>query len=249
MSLREWLQSEPFDLSLSAGFFGFYAHGGFIAAREENDLYPRALSGSSAGALVASLWASGRHHDDMRDALKMLRKEHFWDPGLGLGLLKGNLFSATLEDLLLAKSFETCRWPLSISVFDLKSLTTHVIDRGTLNPAIRASCAYPGLFHPVKVEDLWAIDGGVLDRSGLAASTPGSRMLYHHLPSRSRWRRRFKRLAGIPKHKNMAVIVPSQLPKLGPKDLAMGMNAYAMSREHTLRMLDADCAETVCLAR
>ncbi len=59
-----------------------------------------------------------------------------------------------------------------------------------LAPAIHASCALPVLFQPVRIEGRLYLDGGVLDRPGLAGAPDGGRVLYHHLTSRSPWRRR-----------------------------------------------------------
>ncbi len=238
-TLREWLQDAPFGLTLSAGFFGFFAHGGCVAALEENDLFPASMSGSSAGALVAALWASGRTSDELKNALVSLRKKDFWDPGWGLGLLKGQRFSDTLDSLLKETTFESCRWPLALSVFDLKTMSTRVLCSGELNPAVRASCAYPGLFHPVSVDTFWAIDGGVLDRSGLAGIAGDQRVLYHHIPSRSTWRSRVKRLSGIPSRKNLFALIPTDLPRLGPNQLEDGMIAFDRARAHALKMLDS----------
>ena len=51
-TLRTWLTEAPFTLGMSSGFFGFFAHAGVLAALEEQGLTPRAVAGSSAGALV-----------------------------------------------------------------------------------------------------------------------------------------------------------------------------------------------------
>ncbi|MGB1581430.1 MAG: patatin-like phospholipase family protein, partial [Nevskiales bacterium] len=58
-SLREWLSESAFGLTMSSGFFGFFAHSGMLSALEDEGLTPARLSGSSAGALTAALWASG----------------------------------------------------------------------------------------------------------------------------------------------------------------------------------------------
>ncbi|MBT9557805.1 MAG: patatin, partial [Myxococcales bacterium] len=47
-TLQEWLAEAPFGLTLSAGFFGFFAHTGFAMALEDAGLEPDRLSGSSA---------------------------------------------------------------------------------------------------------------------------------------------------------------------------------------------------------
>ena len=51
-TLADWLALEPFGLTLSSGFFGFFAHAGVVQALAERKLQPASLSGSSAGALI-----------------------------------------------------------------------------------------------------------------------------------------------------------------------------------------------------
>jgi NTE family protein len=242
-TLREWLARAPFTLTLSSGFFGFFAHAGFAAALEQEGLAPARVTGSSAGALVAGLWASGRDVEDLRQRLFELQKIDFWDPGWGAGLLKGDLFARTLDELLGAETFAQCRWPVAISVFELGRLRTRVVNAGPLNPAIRASCALPGLFHPVRVENRWAIDGGVLDRSGLAGAPRGARVLYHHLGTRSKVRRHLRRLSDVPWRADMWPVVIDGLPRVGPNRLHRGPAAFAHARDATLRALDAPTSE------
>ena len=59
ITLREQLKQQSFTLSLSAGFFGFYAHAGLVSVLEEEQLTPERLTGCSAGSLIGGLWASG----------------------------------------------------------------------------------------------------------------------------------------------------------------------------------------------
>ncbi len=236
--LADWLQSEPFTLGLSSGFFGFFAHAGFVSALEASNLLPARISGSSAGALVAGVWASGRTMGELSESLFRLDRESFWDPGMGMGLLKGTRFAELLDDFLLAKTFETCRGPLTISVFDLKQMRTRVISEGDLIPAIRASCCFPGLFHPVRLDGRWSIDGGVLDRPGLAGVEKNERVLYHHLRSRSRLRGKLKRLSGVPSRNNMVTIQIANLPRLGPNRLGPGPEAFNQAYRQTMEALD-----------
>src|SRR4051794_34661937 len=110
-TLREWLREGPFSLGMSSGFFGFFAHTGVMTVLEDCDLAPARLAGSSAGALVTGLWASGVSAIRLRDELIALRREHFWDPSPGLGLLRGRLFRERLDSLLVARTFAACRRP------------------------------------------------------------------------------------------------------------------------------------------
>jgi len=86
-TLADHLRSAPFELILSSGFFGFYAHAGVLEALEEAQLQPSLVGGASAGALAAGLWAAGFDAAAIRDRLLALRREDFWDldPLLGIG--------------------------------------------------------------------------------------------------------------------------------------------------------------------
>jgi NTE family protein len=224
---------------MSSGFFGFFAHTGVMHVLEDEGLLPSRLSGSSAGALVSGLWASGLGSDAIARELLGLRREDFWDPRLGPGLLAGRLFRARLDAVLPARDFAACRVPLALSVYDLRRLTTRVVEDGELAPAIHASCALPPLFHPVWLGRAPCVDGGVADRPGLLGMPPG-RVLYHHLGSRSPWRWRPPRLARRP---GLISLVIADLPRVGPFRLPEGARAYEAARRATRRALDLPLAD------
>ena len=96
-TLRQWLGERPFALTMSSGFFGFFAHAGLVSVLEDAGLLPARLSGSSAGALVAGIWASGVSATRIADELLALERAHFWDPAPGMGLLRGRLFEERLD--------------------------------------------------------------------------------------------------------------------------------------------------------
>jgi NTE family protein len=99
-TLEDWLREAPFALAMSSGFFGFFAHVGVLTVLEERGLVPSRASGSSAGALVGGAWASGVSADAIANAVLGLRRESFWDPYFGPGLLRGRLFRGLLDSLL-----------------------------------------------------------------------------------------------------------------------------------------------------
>jgi NTE family protein len=232
--LRAWLRERPFALGLSSGFFGFFAHTGVMSVLEEEGLLPARLSGSSAGALIGGLWAAGLSATRLRDELFALRREHFWDPGPGFGLLRGRLFRERLVDLLPVTTFAACRVPLAISVYDVLSLCTRVIDTGDLASAIQASCAVPLLFHPIWLGGRPLLDGGIADRPGLIGIPPGERVLYHHLASRSPWRLS----VAFPSRADLTALVIADLPRVGPFRLPEGARAFEAARAATLEALD-----------
>jgi NTE family protein len=143
------------------------------------------------------------------------------------------------------KRFEECRTPLAVSTFDLLGRRTRVHDRGPLVPAVYASCAVPFMFHPHFESGRPLFDGGILDRPGLESVPPGSRVLYHHLASRSPWRRRSSPALRVPDRKNLAALVLNGLPRVGPFRLAVGKDAFRLAREATKTALDLHCSRRV----
>lgn len=264
-SLAELLRGAPFELILSSGFFGFFAHTGVMAALEEAGLQPALLGGSSAGALVAGLWGAGLSAATIRERLFALRRQDFWDPdptlGLrargghaaggagdgdddggdgGLGLLRGRAFEALLQDALASvgvRDFADCRLPVRVVVYDLAERATRVLSSGPLTPALRASCSVPGLFKPRRVAGRRYVDGGVSDRPGISAATPGARVLYHHLPANSPWRRFTPSQNQPPARPRLHLLHEPTLPRLSPFHLSRGPAAYALAHEMTLRRL------------
>jgi NTE family protein len=240
MKLEEWLRLEPFTLAMSSGFFGFFAHCGFLKALDEAGLAPQAISGSSAGGMAGAAFAAGLSPDALRDVLFRTRRQDFWDPGFGFGLLRGARMQRVLEEILPVASIEACKIPVSISVFDVKSRSTEVVERGNLATAIRATCAVPAMFQPVwlsvKGENPRPkLDGGILDRPGLAGVPVGTRTLYHHLGSRSPWRTS-KQVAPVTRE-NQITLVFEALPRVGPFKLEVGQAAYVSALEKTRRAL------------
>jgi NTE family protein len=235
-TLRQALSEAPFGLAMSSGFFGFFAHTGMLTALLEAGLEPVRVTGSSAGALVGGLWAAGLEVAEARTALLELTREAFWDPGPGLGVLRGRKFRGILDALLPRPSFRDTRVPFAASVFDPLARRTVVVADGDLAPALQASCAVPFLFQPVRIGERLYLDGGVADRPGLAGMPPGGRVFYHHLASRSPWRA--KASMAIPARTNLVTLALHDLPRPGPFALGVGRDAIDVAYERTRAALD-----------
>jgi len=223
---------------MSSGFFGFFAHTGVVRALDESGFAPSAITGSSAGALVGGMLAGGVDIATMEAELTALTRADFWDPRPGLGLLRGKAFRRILDRILVKSRIEQCETSVAISVFDIISRSTRVLTSGDLASAIHASCAVPFMFHPVWRERRLLSDGGVLDRHGLAGVQPEARVLYHHLSSKSPWRRKASRSLRIPKRSGLAALC-FELPRSNPFQLDRGRDAMSAAREFTLRALEA----------
>ncbi len=232
MSLRKWLEQGPFTLSLTSGFFGFYAHVGFVKALEEEGFVAHQYRGCSAGAIVSSLLASGESIEDLERLLAQFRREDFWDPQLGMGFLKGNKFHQILQAHL-KSHFEHLEKPLVLSAFDIKSFKTTVFNSGSLSDAVWASCAIPLMFHPVKTRGRSYWDGGVFDPLAVHGVEPESRVLIHDITEKS--------IIGLPvktKHlKNAQIVRLKQLPRSGPHKMHKGTEIIEQAYQQTRGLL------------
>lgn len=201
-------------------------------------LAPARITGSSAGALIGGLWASGLQANDLGEELLRLTRTDFWDPTPGLGLLRGTRFRKKLLSLLPEERIEQARVPVSISVYDVLTRSTRVLSEGSMAAAIHASCAVPFLFHPVWIGGRPYLDGGIADRPGLFAVPEGERVFYHHLSSRSPWRKRGSPSLAIPKRDGLTSLVMNDLPRVGPFKLEMGRLALEEARVRTRAALN-----------
>lgn len=245
MRRAQWLAHQPFTLSLSAGFFGFFAHAGLLQALEQFELWPARIVGTSAGALAGGLWAAGLSGRDLEEAFNSLSRSDFWDPGLPLGgLLRGRKFASLLDELLIPSGTETIeatRVPFVAVAHDVLARKTVSLERGRLEPAIRASCAVPLMFRPVRVDGRLLIDGGYSDRGGFVALADGERTLYHHLSHNSPW----SGIAGPEEHEiarvdeRLTLIMPG-LPRVTPFRLQRGRHAVDIARLAAARWLEGD---------
>jgi NTE family protein len=243
-TLRKWLLQDPFTLAMSAGFFSFFAHCGLLSVLEEENLRPSKIAGSSAGALVGACWAAGCSTGHLKEILFNLSKKNFWDPAPGLGLLKGRRFRRLIAEISPVSKIEECRIPVCISAFDLYSYSTHILESGAFPESVYASCALPFLFQPIRLNRGLYFDGGIKDRPGLAGVSNGTRVLYHHISSRSPWRRKNSTALRIPKRENMVSVIINRLERVGPNRLEKGKIAFHQARQGMKIALEKDLRDS-----
>ncbi|HEX8434534.1 patatin-like phospholipase family protein [Archangium sp.] len=205
-TLNQLLEGKRFGLVLSAGYFGFYGHAGFLKGLATTGLKPAAYAGTSAGGLVAAYAAAGASVQAIEELVLQQTRDNFWDPdpigavlnafprdGHGAtGLLKGERFRKLLERTLPVQSFEELPTPLLLTSANLTQGTHEIFTSGELAPRVHATCAYPGLFRAVRLgRDLYW-DGGLVDKApalSMRESAFGKDLdaiLVHYLPSRTR---------------------------------------------------------------
>lgn len=242
-SLADHLANTPHTLSLSAGFFGFFAHAAFVEQLVARGVRPARLTGSSAGALIAGCYAAGLEPDEILEMLTALRRADFWDPRPGAGLLGGQRMDAFLRARLPVQRFEETRVPVAMAAWDVATRQTVVLDSGDLVLAMRASAAFPALFHPVQIDGRRLLDGGIGDRSAFAPLQGDERVVYHHLASKSPWRRKNSAALQLPNRPGVLSLTLGALPRLGPFRLHEAPRVIEQTRLRTAAVLDAPTSE------
>jgi NTE family protein len=174
--------SPRFGIAFSSGFFGFFAHAGFLAGIRENGIIPSAYTGASSGAIVAAMAASGMDDGEVKEMVFGVKKEDFWDPDPWhtvfscvirlfrgyTGYLRGNSFGSLLNKLPI-KRIEDCTVPLGIAATDLTRKKGVVFTSGNLAKAVQASGSVPMLFKPVSINGSLYSDGGVIGKAPVRA--------------------------------------------------------------------------------
>lgn len=240
--LKDILKEEPLPVALGAGFFGFFAHLGFIEALRQEGIKISMISGSSAGALVAAILGSNISTPDALKLLTEIPVKDVWDPGIGLGYLQWKNVENILRKTLSPK-LEELSINVAISTFEVRSLKTKVFTKGETAPIIRASCTPPFLVHPAKINGNRYFDGGIFDKSGIAGIPSEKRVLSHFLMSHLR-DRKWDFSHNLKKRRtNQLMVCFSDLIEVKPSNLNIGYEAYARCYENALNLLNTNISD------
>jgi NTE family protein len=147
-------------VALGGGFARGVAHIGVLRALEENEIPIDFIAGTSVGALIAAAYASGTSLDDMAHQASLTRFRDFGRWTLSrMGMASNERLQDFLSRMATAKFFHEMRIPLAIVATDLINGESVHFKTGEIGPALRASCAYPGLFLPVEYRGHFLVDG------------------------------------------------------------------------------------------
>lgn len=152
-------------LALGGGAARGFAHVGVIAVLEEAGLKPSLVVGTSAGSLVAALYASGKTSAQLQQTALNLEEVAITDwmlPIFGRGMFRGEALGRYVNDLVAGRSIENMTIPLGIVATDLNSGQPMLFQRGDTGTAVRASSAVPAVFVPVKINGREYVDGGLV---------------------------------------------------------------------------------------
>ncbi len=156
-------------LVLSGGGARGFAHIGVLRVLERVGAEFDVVAGTSMGAIIGSLYASGMQADDIYAVAKETRWRDIVDISLQAGVIKGDKFEAFLADLI-PETFEELRLPLAVTTTDIESGDSVVLLDGDLRKAVRASTSFPGAIEPLQLGGRTLADGGIVNNLPVAAA-------------------------------------------------------------------------------
>lgn len=147
---------------LSGGGARGFAHLGVAKALRERDIFPSAISGTSAGAIAGAFLANGFTPEEVIEILagKLSRKMIGWN-SLRLGLMSFKKVAEYIEQNLRYKTFEKLPIPLYITATSFVDGRQKIFKKGSIMEAVMASCAIPAIFPAYEVGGIPYVDGAL----------------------------------------------------------------------------------------
>lgn len=152
-------------LALGSGAARGWSHIAVLRELDAQGIRPDVIAGTSIGALVGAAYALDRL-DALEDWVRGLRWQDvagYFDIRLAGGLIAGERLMGALAGLLGDADLADCRIPFAAVATDLETGQERWLREGRVLDAVRASIALPILFSPVRHEDTWLVDGGLVN--------------------------------------------------------------------------------------
>jgi NTE family protein len=158
-------------LALGGGAAKGFAHIGVIKMLEANGIVPDIITGTSAGSVVGSLYASGLNGMQLQAKAMQLDESELTDWTLSTkGFLKGEKLENYINTQLGNRPIEKLPRRLGIVSTELDSGQKVVFRTGNTGQAVRASASIPNVFLPVVIGGKRYVDGGLVSPVPVSAA-------------------------------------------------------------------------------
>ena len=150
-------------LALGGGAARGFAHIGVIQVLEEAGIRADLVVGTSAGSLVAALYAAGKSGAELAAMALTMDESAITDWSFpSRGLIRGEALARYVREQTGGRLIEQMPMPLGIVATDLDSGAGVLFRRGDTGTAVRASSAVPAFFQPVRIAEREYVDGGLV---------------------------------------------------------------------------------------
>jgi len=147
-------------LALGGGAARGLAHIGVLEVLEREHIRPDFFVGSSMGGLIGALAAAGLRARDIAEIGRGFGFPRWFLPG---GVIAWDSIFTSALPVLSRLSFDRLSTPLVVTAVDLESGEQCILHAGSVLPAVRATCAVPGVLPPERVDGRWLVDGGLVN--------------------------------------------------------------------------------------
>lgn len=163
------LKDKKVGIALGGGAVLGAVHVGVLKALEEKNVKINAICGTSAGAIVAALYAFGKTPAQ----IEKIVVEFEWKKLSSLTLSKyGILSNEKIGEIIKLnigdKKFKDANIPLGMIATDITTGEKVVLDKGSVADAVVASTCIPGIFIPVEIGGRFLVDGGIVENVPLS---------------------------------------------------------------------------------
>ena len=167
-------------LALGGGGIRGLAHIGVLRVLEREGFVIHSIAGTSAGGLIGAIYAAGKSPDEMQAIITNLDQKKLFGRSKtdGPSLLGLSGLINLLTEVVGTKTFDDLRLPFACTAVDTISGQEVILHLGSVLQAVTATVAVPGVFPPVRIENTYLIDGGILD----PVPVRPARWLAPHLP-------------------------------------------------------------------
>ena len=154
-------------LALGSGAARGLAHIGVLKVLEENKIPIDFIAGTSMGALIGATYAAGLDIEQIEEIACntdwKLTARLFLPTLPRSGFVEGKRIKDFLKALMGDSNIDTLKVPFAVVATDLLTGEEIVIHKGSLVEAVRASISIPVIFTPVRHQNRFLVDGGLVN--------------------------------------------------------------------------------------
>ncbi len=153
-------RKKKIGLALSGGGARGIAHIGVLKVLHDHRIPVHYIAGTSAGALIGSLYAGGVNITTLLEIATKIKWKHFFRIVLSKsGLVSSEEIESFVVSQIGKKTFADLEIPFAAVTTDLKTGKQLILNKGPVEKAVRASCTFPWMYIPVKHEEDLLVDG------------------------------------------------------------------------------------------
>lgn len=163
------LKNKTVALALGGGSVLGATHVGVLKALEESKAEIKAISGTSAGGIIATLYAFGKSAKEIEKIILEFEWKNLSSLTLSkFALLSNEKIGEMIRHNIGDKNIEDANIPLCMIATDITTGEKILLSKGNVAEAVMATTSVPGIFVPVEIEGRILVDGGIVENIPLS---------------------------------------------------------------------------------